>query len=234
MDVRKKRLVWILVGLVALGCALGLLALQLDLGAQMKRCLEYVRAEGAGMFFIAMAVLPFFGFPVSPFIFSAGALFAPTHGAGWVIAGGMAALAFNVAVSYWFAAFALRPWMERVIVWLGYSAPQLPAGKSLEFTLIMRLLPGVPFFVQSYLLGLARVRFWIYLLVSTLVPSGYLIAAVIAGDAFAEGNKSKLAIAGAVFAGVGLTLHVIRKRLAAKRALARASASAHIPTQTEA
>jgi len=232
MDVRKKRLVWILVGLGVLGCALGALALRMDVGAQMKRCLEIVRAEGAGVFFVAMAVLPSFGFPVSPFIFSAGALFAPTLGPGMVVACGIAALSFNVAVSYWFAAFALRPWMERVVVWLGYTVPQLPEGKSLEFTLILRLLPGVPFFVQSYLLGLARVRFWIYLLVSTLVPSAYLVAAVIAGDAFAEGNKSKLAVAGLLFAVVGVTLHLFRKRLAAKRARARALDDANRPTQT--
>lgn len=230
MDARKKRLWWTLGLLAALGCALGLLALRMDLGEQMKRCLEFIRAEGAGVFFLAMAVLPFFGFPISAFIFSAGPLFAPTLGTGVVIACGMAALAINVAFSYWFAAYALRPWMERFIVWLGYKVPKMPEGKSLEFTLILRLLPGVPFFLQSYLLGLARVRFGVYLLISTLVPSGYLIAAVVAGDALAQGDKSKLAIAGLLFAVVGVGLHLLRKRLAAKRTLTQPTRSEGNPT----
>ncbi|CAM2805705.1 TVP38/TMEM64 family protein [Rariglobus hedericola] len=232
MDNRKKRLLGILGALVVIGCVVGLLAMQMDLGTQVKRCLEFVRAQGPGVFFLAMAVLPMFGFPLSPFIFSAGPVFAPTLGPGVVIASGMTALAVNVSLSYWFAAFALRPWLERLISWLGYPMPKLPAGRDWEFTLVVRVVPGTPFPLQSYLLGLARVKFWIYLLVSTLVPSGYLIAAVVAGDALVQGDKRKLVFAGILFAIVGTTLHFLRKRLAAKRALTRVPSDADKPAQT--
>ncbi len=232
MDARKKRLLGILACLVLLGGALGLLALQMDLGEQVKRCLEFVRAEGARVFFIAMAVLPFFGFPLSAFILSAGPVFAPALGSGVVIACGMIALAVNVSLSYWFAAFALRPWMERFIVWAGYTVPRFPEGRDWEFNLLLRIVPGVPFFLQNYLLGLARVRFGIYMLVAMAVPTAYLVIAVLAGGALAQGDQRKLMIAGLLFAVVGLTLHVLRKRLAAKRALAQASVDADKPTQT--
>jgi len=232
MDVRKKRLVWILAALVTLAVVIGLLALRMDLADYVKRCLDYVRAQGAGVFFVAMAVLPFLGFPLSAFVMSAGPVFAPSLGPGVVIACGMAALAFNVAVSYWFAAFALRPWVERLIIRLGYAVPQLPAGREWEFNLVLRVVPGIPFFVQNYVLGLARVRFGIYMLVAMVVPTVYLIIAVLAGDALAAGDQRKLMIAGVLFAVVGATLHFLRKRLAAKRALARASVRADKPTQT--
>lgn len=225
MDARKKRLVRLLVGLTLLGCAVALLAVQMDLRAQMARCLDYVRAEGAGVFFTAMAVLPFFGFPLSAFVLSAGPVFAPTLGPGVVIACGAAALAVNVSLSYWFAAFALRPSMERLIVWLGYGVPKLPAGRDWEFTLVLRVVPGIPFFLQNYLLGLARVRFGIYLLISMAVPMVYLTIAVLAGDALAQGDKRKLIFAGVLFAAVGAGLHVLRKRLAARR---RAQAAAAV------
>lgn len=234
MDARRKRLLWILAGLTLIGAALGVLAWQLNLGELMRRCLETVRAEGAAVFFVAMAVLPLFGFPLSAFILSAGPVFAPSLGPGVVIACAMAALAFNVSLSYWFAAFALRPWMERVIIWLGYPVPQLPAGREWEFNLVLRVVPGVPFFVQNYVLGLARVRFGIYMLVAMAVPSVYLMIAVLAGDALAQGDQRKLMIAGVLFAVVGASLHVLRKRLAAKRAQARASVREDKPTQTEA
>lgn len=217
MDARKKRLVRLLVGLTLLGCAVALLAVQMDLRAQMARCLDYVRTEGAGVFFTAMAVLPFFGFPLSAFVLSAGPVFAPTLGPGVVIACGAAALAFNVSLSYWFAAFALRPWMERLIVWLGYKVPKLPEGRDWEFTLVLRVVPGIPFFLQNYLLGLARVRFAIYLPISMAVPMVYLTLAVLAGDALAQGDKRKLIFAGVLFAAVGTGMHILRKRLAARR-----------------
>ena len=48
MDVRKKRLVRIGVGLGLLGCAAGLLALQMDLAGQMARCLaKHLQRAGA-------------------------------------------------------------------------------------------------------------------------------------------------------------------------------------------
>lgn len=233
MDARKKRLIWILAALGLFGAVLGLLALRMDLGEHVKRCLDYVRAEGAGVFFVAMALLPLFGFPLSAFVLSAGPVFAPTLGPGVVIACGVAALTVNAALSYWFAAFALRPWMERVVVWLGYTVPELPKGREWEFNLVLRVVPGVPYFVQNYVLGLARVRFGIYMLVAIAVPTVHLSIAVLAGDALAQGDKRKLIIAGVLFAVVCAILHVLRKRLAAKRALARASVPADKPTQTE-
>lgn len=217
-----------------MGCAAGVIALEMDLGAQIHRCLAYVRAEGAGVFFVAMAVLPFVGFPLSAFVLSAGPVFAPTLGPAMVIVCGVGALAVNVSLSYWFAAVALRPWMERVILWLGYPVPKLPEGKEWEFTLLLRLVPGVPFFLQNYLLGLARVHFGIYMLVSMIVPTIHLSIAVLAGDALAKGDKGKLTIAGVLFGVVCLGLHVMRKRLAAKRALTRALADADRPPQTTA
>ena len=234
MEARRKRLLWILAGLLLVGAVLGVLAWQLNLGELMKRCLDTVRAEGAGIFFVAMAVLPLFGFPLSAFVLSAGPVFAPTLGPGVVIACGVAALTVNAALSYWFAAFALRPWMERLIVWLGYTVPELPKGREWEFNLVLRVVPGVPFFLQNYVLGLARVRFGIYMLVAIAVPTVHLSIAVLAGDALAQGDKRKLIIAGVLFAVVGAILHVLRKRLAAKRALAQVPDDVDKPTRTTA
>ncbi len=226
-DPRKKRLAVILVCLVVLGGVAGFVGWRLDLLSQAGRCLDWVRNEGAGVFFVAMALLPFVGFPLSPFVLSAGALFAPSLGAGVVILCGVAAVTFNIAVSYWFAAFALRPWMERLILWMGYRVPTLPGGgKGVELTLLLRLVPGVPFFMQNYLLGLARVHFGFYLAISVLVPAVHLTIAVVAGDALMQGNNTKLMVAGALFAVVGFGLHFLRKRLAAKKALTRSLAGA--------
>lgn len=234
MDSRKKRLLGVLGGLAFLGVAALWLAWRLNLMDEVARCLDWVRAEGAGVFFTAMAVLPFFGVPVSPFLLSAGALFAPTLGPWTVIALGLAAMGFNIAVSYWFAAVALRPWMERIVGWLGYKIPQVPAGGGWQFTMLLRLVPGVPFFVQNYLLGLARVPFGSYLGISLAVPTVHLSIAVFAGDALAEGSGVKLTIAGGLFAVVCVGLYYFRKRLVARRPAPAVSRDENTPIRTEA
>lgn len=234
MEARKKRLIGVLVGLVCLGGAAAVAAWQFNLMGEVGRCLDWVRAEGAVMFFVAMAVLPFFGIPLSPFVLSAGALFAPTLGAWTVIACGMAVMAFNIAVSYWFAAVALRPWMERLVAWLGYRIPQVPADGAWQFTLLLRVVPGVPFFVQNYLLGLARVPFGSFLLISLAVPTLHLSIAVFAGDALAEGSTLKLTIAGLLFAALCVALYFFRKRLAVRRSTAPVSPGENTPIRTEA
>jgi uncharacterized membrane protein YdjX (TVP38/TMEM64 family) len=87
----------------------------------------------------------------------------------------------------------------------------------LEFTLLLRVVPGVPFCLQSYLLGLARVRFAVYLPISVLVPTVHLAVAVLAGDALVQGNHARLLVAVGLFAAAGCGLHLLRKRLKAGR-----------------
>jgi uncharacterized membrane protein YdjX (TVP38/TMEM64 family) len=188
-----------------------------DVGSQMRRCVGFFRDAGAWPFFAAMAVLPAVGFPVSAFNVVAGPVFGPTMGVAGVIACGSLAIAVNLAGCYWLAAGAMRPLMERLVKRLGYALPELPMGTAWEIILMVRIIPGPPLFLQNYLLGLARVPFGIYLLVSLLVQVAFLTATVTAGDALMRGDWRALAIAGALFVGVGLVMHRLRLRLAANR-----------------
>lgn len=204
-------------GLVVLGGAAGAVAWQFNLRELLQACLDWVRAQGAGVFFAAMALLPLAAFPLAPFVLSAGPVFAPTMGAGLVIACGIGALAVNVSLSYWFGAYGLRPWLERLIVWLGYSVPVLPKNRALEAILLLRVVPGVPFFLQNYLLGLARVPFALYLPLSVAMPAIHLTVAVLAGDALMKGDRTGLFVALGLFLVVCAGLHLLRKGLKAKR-----------------
>lgn len=218
MEQKKRRRLQLAAGLVAAATVAAVAAVAWGAPASASRWLEVVRASGAPLFFLAMAVLPLLGFPLAPFIFSAGPLFGPTLGLPAVIGCAVAAVAFNVSAAYWIAVRALRPWLERVIRWLGYPVPELRRADSWEFTFLLRVVPGVPFFVQSYLLGLARVRLAVYLAFSILIPTGYICAAVLAGDAVVQGDRRQLLAGGIAFAVVGFGLHVLRKRHAARRA----------------
>ena len=217
MRVSQGRLVRIILCLVILAAGLGVLAWRVDVGGQITRFIEVLRHAGPGPFFIAMAVLPIFGFPLSPFTFAAGPVFGPTMGAGPVVACAILATMVNVALSYWVAARALRPLMERLMKWLGYSLPQMPAGTAWKAALLVRIVPGTPFFLQSYLLGLARVPFGVYMVVSTLVPTAYIVGTILAGDALMRGDKGALAVAGGVFLLAVVGLQRLRKKLQAAR-----------------
>jgi len=196
---------------------LGLLAWKVDVGTQVTRCIGVLRGAGPVPFFAAMAVLPVFGFPLSPFTFAAGPVFGPTMGAGPVVLCAILATVVNVALSYWMAARALRPLMERLMTWLGYELPKMPAGTAWEAALLVRIVPGTPFFLQSYLLGLARVPFGIYMVVSSLVPAAYIAGTILAGDALMRKDPGALAVAGVVFVLAAVGLHRLRKKLQAAR-----------------
>lgn len=219
MQNRKSRLLLAALGIVLLAAIIVWTDAWSGVAEHGAQVLELVRRSGAPVFFAAMALLPLVGFPLSVFVFSAGPLFAPTMGLPLVMAASLGAVLVNVSLAYWAAAWMLRPTMERFVRWLGYDWPKMERVKTWEFALVMRLLPGMPFFVQSYVLGMTGVKFRVYLGVSMLVSAGQVVAGVLVGDGLLRRDPGQLAIAGGVFALLGLGMHLLRKRLARKRQL---------------
>lgn len=228
---RNKRAVLLAgVVLVSVGLVLGVFwnpgwgePIRAAVGLVMGR----LREAGPGVFFAGMALLPLFGFPLAPFTLAAGPVFGPQLGVGPVIACAVAAVAVNVTVSYWIAARALRPLVARLLGRFGWKLPEAPLRSALELTLLLRVVPGTPFFVQSYLLGMARVPFGLYLVISVGVPAAYIGATILAGDALGRGDRSSLAAAGVLCAVAGLGLHLLRKRLTRQLRERRARAKAN-------
>lgn len=91
--------------------------------------LDWVRALGAGWFFAAFAVLPAVGFPVSVFALSAGTLFGPTLGLPTVLALAGLSMAVSMSISYGLARYAVRPWVTRLLGYVGYRVPVVPPEK---------------------------------------------------------------------------------------------------------
>lgn len=201
-------------------CAI-VLSRQFDLGSSMRSCIAYFRDAGPWPFFAAMAVLPAVGFPISAFNVVAGPVFGTMLGVPGVIACGTLAIAVNLAGCYWMAAGPMRRVMEHLLKRLGYEIPELPGRTAWEIVLVVRIIPGPPLFLQNYLLGLMRVPFATYMLVSLAVQVCFLTATVTAGDALMRGDWRALAIAGVLFVGVGVVMHRLRLRFAAARNLSR-------------
>lgn len=184
-----------------------------ELHAVVDHAVARCRDGGPLVFFAAMAVLPAVGFPLAAFTVVAGPVFAPTMGVGEVVACSIAAVSVNVALCYWLATKAVRPLVLQGVRWLGYQLPEIPPHAAWPIVLLVRIVPGPPFFLQSYLLGLAGAPFSVYLIVSVIVPSAYLAGTIVFTDALVRGDRWAMAGAMAIFVVAGAILHQLRRRL---------------------
>jgi uncharacterized membrane protein YdjX (TVP38/TMEM64 family) len=209
-----KKVRWLAVVAVVTLIVLALLLLPIPrITSTFQQIIVSLRDAGPGPFFLAMALLPAVGFPLAAFSVVAGPVFGPTLGVGTVVLCAIAATSANVALSYWIAARALRPFVKHVLRWLGYSLPEIRQRHAWPIVLLIRVVPGPPFFLQSYLLAFAKAPFGTYMAISTLVPACYLTATIILGDALSRRDPSAIGAAALIFVAGGTVLHVIRKRL---------------------
>jgi uncharacterized membrane protein YdjX (TVP38/TMEM64 family) len=166
-----------------------------------------IRQLGAGWFFAAYAVLPAFGFPVSVFALSAGPVFGPVLGLPLVLVLAGLCMAVNMTISYVLARRFLRPWVTRLLKYLGYSIPVVALEKHRMFTVLVRVTPGPPYVLQSFLLGLIEVPYWIYMMISWPIVTALAALVIMFGDAVAQG-RGRVALL-AIF-GVGVLAVLIR------------------------
>lgn len=192
-----------------------------DFKVYAQRFTDLIRQVGAPVFFTALAVLPALGFPLSAFWLTAGSVFGPQIGMGWVIVWSGVALAVNLALTYWLARYAFRPLLERLCTWLGYKLPVVDAEDHVGLSVLVRVTPGPPFFVQGYLLGLAEVKFGVYMLVSWLASMAYGVAIIVFAQALMSGKDGggiKLIIlAVGMIVGVSVGLSMIRRHYARRK-----------------
>ncbi len=218
----KKKPLLLVTGLAGLLVLFFILSRTTGLTAAVDRVVAGLREAGPAVFFLAMALLPALGFPMFAFTLAAGPVFGPVLGAGWVIVCSLLAVVVNLLLSYWLANRALRPLVSRLLTYFEFRLPESTAGSAWQLALIVRLTPGPPFWVQSYLLGLIRVPLAPYLVVSTLVMAGYIVALVLGGEAFANGDgRLAFGAAGGLVVFVAL-LQLLRQRSARQRAAAAA------------
>lgn len=194
-----------------------LVARGLDLKGLLAQGLALIRDAGPVAFFGAMALLPAFGVPLSPFSLTAGSVFAASLGMPLVIGLALAAISFNILFSYFLARRAFRPLLEKLVVRLGYKLPAVAADDATDLIILLRVTPGVPFPVQNYLLGLAQVPVVRYAVISFAVQWSFNTAFILFGDALLHG-KGKLALLGlGGLAALTAGTHLVRKHYGRKK-----------------
>lgn len=192
---RSRRMLLLKLGVVGVVLAVGAVLVMrgYDVKGLVQQALERVRSAGPVVFFAAQAVLPAVGAPQTAFSLTAGSLFGAQLGMPLVVVLSTLALTVNMALTYWLASRLLHPVLEKLFIRLGYKLPTVASGSATDLIVLLRVTPGVPFPVQNYLLGLARVPFGRYLLVSCLIAVPLNTAFVLFGDALIQG-KGRLAL----------------------------------------
>ena len=78
---------------------------------------------------------------------------------------------------------------------------------------LLRITPGLPFPLQNYLLGLAKMPFGWYMAISVPLTMAMATSIIIFSDAILKGNKTVVILAVVLFIALGLIVGQVRARL---------------------
>ncbi|HEX2854920.1 MAG TPA: VTT domain-containing protein [Opitutaceae bacterium] len=215
---QKKKLPWLKLAAVAIVLLAGavLMLRGVDVRGLINKVMEEIRSRGPLAFFTGMAILPAVGFPVLAFVLTAGPAFSEQLGTPTVVAFALLAVTVNFLITYGLARGALRPFLEKLLTRFGYEMPNVEVGDATDLVVIMRLTPGVPFFVQNYMAGLAGLPFGKYLFISCLIVWPYNATTVLFGDAVMKGKGGLALLAFSLLVVAAATTHLVRRHYARK------------------
>jgi uncharacterized membrane protein YdjX (TVP38/TMEM64 family) len=140
-------------------------------------------------FFLLLTLLPAIGFPTSPFYLVAGAAFGTWTA---LVGSGVSMIAY-LLISWWIAHTGLRPWIEARLARTPFRLPELQdPGQAVRFTLLVKVAPGVPATLKTYLLCLSGISFPVYFWVSFIVSMAYAAIFVLLGESVLEHDLGRL------------------------------------------
>lgn len=195
----------------------GLAVLGLDLRALLDQGLALIRSAGPAAFFTAMVLLPACGVPMLAFSLPAVSLFAEKLGTVPVLIIAVLCMTANLTLTYALARRGLRPLLAKLVARLGYKLPQVEAGDATDLIVILRVTPGIPFFVQNYLAGLADAPFGRYMLVSCIIAWPMNVAIMLFGDALLHGKGRIGLVSLSLMLALAAVTHLVRRHYGAKK-----------------
>ncbi|MFW6357467.1 MAG: TVP38/TMEM64 family protein [bacterium] len=176
---------------------------------EMEEVSAWVESRGPFLFFTLMALLPLAGIPITPFYLTAGAVFEPVVS----LPGTALALILNHLAAFVLGRGTLRPLLAFLLRKTGFQLSEPGKAGSLSTALVLKLTPGPPMFLRNYLMAMAGIPLWIFLLVSWPLSLAYAVPAVLLGDSAVEGRSGMAGIALLILLGVGLLTYFLRLRM---------------------
>jgi len=199
------------IGLVALALGAALLAPE-SITASARLAWSSLQSAPAPIYFAVMSIALLAPVPASVLYLTAGPLYGILPSLLWIAP----ALAINALLVHVIASSLLRPRLERLVARRGLKIPALEthADENL-FIVLVRITPGIPYFVQSWLLGLAGVRRAPFVLITVAIQMLYATGFVVLGRSAFEGDAAIAIAALAALVVVSLGARQIHKRFRA-------------------
>lgn len=163
------------------------------------------------LYFLAFAILPALGVPLSIFYLTAIPVLGTTHPAVGILLGWIA-VALNMSLSNILARSLLHPAIEWMIRHRNLKIPKIKPESEWKIVLAVRLSPA-PFFMQNYLLALGHASWKYYLGMSMLVQGLIGMAVMLLGESILHGGLGYVLLAIFAFLVLNLLFDTIRKRL---------------------
>lgn len=150
-----------------------------------QAALESVRSAPPLLFFGALVVATFLPFPVGLFYLAAGVAYGIGPALVW-IAG---CLVVSNLILHTAARTVLRPTLERIVARRGHNIPRFDSAldEALFITLI-RLTPGVPYFLQNVILAVAQLDLMRFVVLSVAIQMIYVTGFVVLGRSALDGQ----------------------------------------------
>jgi uncharacterized membrane protein YdjX (TVP38/TMEM64 family) len=167
-----------LYSLIFIGLAILALGVLLFFLWDQEAFLEWKRNAGVWPFFIALTILPVLGIPTTPFFMVAGAVFDLAT----AFVGTALSLVVNLSLCYWLAHRFLKQPIIKLLKKYRYEMPTFAENRAIQFILLVRITPGLPFFLKNYATALVGVSFLPYLIISWITTFIYAIAFIILGE----------------------------------------------------
>lgn len=178
-------------------------------------CESFLRAY-PWCLFAGLVVLPALPVPTSALLLLAGTVWRSQPAAACGIS--LLAMSLNMSWTYWVAARPGRGLVEKLLASSALRIPDVTPGNHLRLILLLRLTPGVPLFLQNYVLGFFQVPFRLYLPLSIGCSGLMASGIVLSGAGIADGNlKPALGGLGLIVAAV-VVVRALRQHLARKPA----------------
>lgn len=166
------------------------------------------RLQATVLLFAAVSVLPALMLPVSPLLALCGLILGPVWGV--LIAGiGM----MTNALATYLIARKFRPWVARKVSRWGFTLPKIQRTRLAYLMIPLRVIPGTPFVVQNYLIGLSGAKpadfaRWVLILeIPCSAPYVFIGAGL-------RGGHRYLFIAGAALLMAVFWAHILRAKRA--------------------
>lgn len=207
----RRRLAIALAGVLLLG-VLGVLDARFDFESARDgagAAWSLLKSAPAPIYFACMAVIILAPVPASVFYITAGSLYGIVPSLLWIAP----VLAVNALLVHSLVGGWLRPRVERLIAGRGLQIPKLNTrNDQVLFITLIRITPGIPYFIQSWVLGLANVDRMPFLVITVGIQMFYATGFVVLGRSAFEGEFGLTIGAIALLVAVSIIARIVHTR----------------------